>query len=104
MDSAAQPAQSSFEREAASPETLANLDALASLEERVRRAADLVASLRAERDAALADAEAARKAAIPAIEEARKLRAELEGLRSERVQVRKRIEKLLGQMDLLGGA
>jgi len=104
MDSAAQPAQSSFEREAASPETLANLDALASLEERVRRAADLVASLRAERDAALADAEAARKAAIPAIEEARKLRSELEGLRSERVQVRKRIEKLLGQMDLLGGA
>jgi FtsZ-binding cell division protein ZapB len=65
------------------------LDALASLEERITRAVELVATLRAEK----ADAEAQRDAAIQ----------ELDELRSERKQVRTRIEKLLGQMDLLSG-
>jgi len=58
------------------------LDALASLEERITKAVELVTTLRAERDAAV---------------------QELEELRSERKQVRTRIEKLLGQMDLLSG-
>ncbi len=58
------------------------LDALASLEERITKAVELVTTLRAERDAAI---------------------QELEELRSERKQVRTRIEKLLGQMDLLNG-
>jgi FtsZ-binding cell division protein ZapB len=65
------------------------LDALASLEERITRAVELVMTLRAEK----ADAEAQRDAAIQ----------ELDELRSERKQVRTRIEKLLGQMDLLSG-
>ena len=65
------------------------LDALASLEERITRAVELVTTLRAEK----ADAEAQRDAAI----------RELDELRSERKQVRTRIEKLLGQMDLLSG-
>jgi len=65
------------------------LDALASLEERITRAVQLVTTLRAEK----ADAEAQRDAAIQ----------ELDELRSERKQVRTRIEKLLGQMDLLSG-
>jgi FtsZ-binding cell division protein ZapB len=65
------------------------LDALASLEERITRAVDLVVTLRAEK----ADAEAQRDAVIQ----------ELDELRSERKQVRTRIEKLLGQMDLLSG-
>jgi FtsZ-binding cell division protein ZapB len=65
------------------------LDALASLEERITRAVELVTTLRAEK----ADAEAQRDAAIQ----------ELDELRSERKQVRTRIEKLLGQMDLLSG-
>jgi uncharacterized coiled-coil DUF342 family protein len=62
-------------------------DSLEVLEERIHRAVELVSSLRAERDAAVA--------------EAKKLWAEIEGMRSERKQVRVRIEKLLGQMDQL---
>ena len=65
------------------------LDALASLEERITKAVELVITLRAEK----ADLEAQRDAAIQ----------ELDELRSERKQVRTRIEKLLGQMDLLSG-
>jgi len=65
------------------------LDALASLEERITRAVELVITLRAEK----ANLEAQRDAAIQ----------ELDELRSERKQVRTRIEKLLGQMDLLSG-
>ncbi len=76
-------------------------DALASLEDRIRRAVDLVVELRAERDAALAELASSRKAVAPALAEAQKLRQELEALRGERKQVRTRIEKLLGQMELL---
>ena len=65
-------------------------DALASLEERIHRTVDLVSTLRNERDAAVADAQ--------------KLRQELDDLRSQRKQVRVRIEKLLGQMDLIRGS
>ena len=65
-------------------------DALATLEERIHRAVDLVSSLRTERDTAVADA--------------RKLRQEIEDLRAQRKQARVRIEKLLGQMDLLAGS
>ncbi|MCU1338552.1 MAG: hypothetical protein JWO19_4133 [Bryobacterales bacterium] len=65
-------------------------DALATLEERIHRTVELVSTLRNERDAAVADAQ--------------KLRQELEDLRSQRKQVRVRIEKLLGQMDLLRGS
>jgi len=65
-------------------------DALASLEDRIHRTVELVSTLRAERDAAVADAH--------------KLRQELEDLRSQRKQARVRIEKLLGQMDLLAGS
>jgi len=64
-------------------------DALSSLEERIHRTVELVSTLRSERDAAVADA--------------RKLRQELEDLRSQRKQARVRIEKLLGQMDLIAG-
>jgi len=83
-------------------------DPLAHLEERIRRAAELVAQLRREKDAA----ERARQAAVAerdaAVREAGQARAqadqlvrELESLRGERQQVRSRIEKLLGQLDLL---
>ncbi|HEY7336926.1 MAG TPA: hypothetical protein VH639_18685 [Bryobacteraceae bacterium] len=76
-------------------------DALASLEDRIRRAAELVATLRAERDSAIAELESARKTAGAALAESQKLRQEVEVLRGERKQVRTRIEKLLGQMELL---
>ena len=70
------------------------MDPLASLEERITRAADLVANLRAEK----ADLEAQLRSAL---EDRDSYRQELDELRSERKQVRTRIEKLLGQMDLL---
>jgi FtsZ-binding cell division protein ZapB len=84
------------------------IDSLAHLEERVRKTAELVARLRAEKDAALNEKEAAvaeREAAVREAAEAHahaaELSRELETLRGERLQVRTRIEKLLGQMDLL---
>jgi FtsZ-binding cell division protein ZapB len=70
------------------------LDALGSLEERIRGAVELVAALRSqnrELEAQLSSAQADRDA----------VRQELDDLRSERKQVRTRIEKLLGQLDLL---
>jgi FtsZ-binding cell division protein ZapB len=73
------------------------LDSLGHLEERITRAVELVSSLRAEKsglESQLASAIAERDA----------VRLELDELRSERKQVKSRIEKLLGQMDLLSGA
>jgi len=73
------------------------LDSLGHLEERITRAVELVANLRLENSALesqLASAIAERDA----------VRLELDDLRSERKQVRTRIEKLLGQMDLLSNA
>ncbi len=72
------------------------MDSLAQLEERITQTVELVASLRAEKstlESQLSSAIAERDAT----------RQELEDLRSERKQVRSRIEKLLGQMDLLSG-
>jgi len=73
------------------------LDSLASLEERINRAVDLVTTLRAER----ADMESQLNASLA---ERDSMGQELEELRAERKQVRTRIEKLIGQMDLLKGA
>ena len=88
--------------EAAAPQTiLSEDDALATLEERIRKTVDLVNTLRAERDAVVEELEAVRTTSASVKAEADKLRQELDGLRSERKQVRTRIEKLLGQMDVL---
>lgn len=93
-------------------------DSLASLEERITRAVQLVRSLReqnaelqkkleaalGERDSLKAERDAALSAAAHAKQsgaEADKYKAELDQLKQERRQVRTRIEKLLGQMDLL---
>ncbi len=77
------------------------VEPLARLEERIRQAAELVAKLRREKEAAVADREAAVLEAAEARALASKLSREMEALRGERVEVRGRIEKLLGQMDLL---
>ena len=70
-------------------------DSLAGLEERVQKAVVLVQRLRQEKEAALQElAEAKAESAL--------LSDELEGLRSERKQVRARIERLLGHIDQLG--
>ena len=73
------------------------IDALSSLEERITRAVDLVAELRREKADLLEKLEAASASAA----HSQKYLQELEDLRKERKQVRTRIEKLLGQMDLL---
>jgi seryl-tRNA synthetase len=85
-------------------------DALADLEERVLRAVQLVNQLRQEKDAiekeagsAIAEKDAAVSSAAELKAENARMAEELEMLRSERKQVRARIEKLLGQMDLLAG-
>ena len=90
-----------MEAVAPSPLPLPEDDALASLEDRIRRAVEMVATLREERDAALAERDSAKKSVRESVAESQKLREEVEVLRSERKQVRSRIEKLLGQMELL---
>jgi FtsZ-binding cell division protein ZapB len=77
--------------------TQQELDSLGHLEERITRAVELVASLRAEKSTLESQLAAA-------IAERDGVRQELDDLRSERKQVRTRIEKLLGQMDLLSNA
>jgi len=77
--------------------TQQELDSLGHLEERITRAVELVSSLRADKSALESQLAAA-------IAERDSYRQELDDLRSERKQVRTRIEKLLGQMDLLSGA
>jgi FtsZ-binding cell division protein ZapB len=91
------------------PQSESELDSLANLEERIRRAVELVAALKDERDAALSDLAEARVAMAElaslkkAAADAERLRQEVDGLKLERKQVRVRIEKLLGQMDQLSG-
>ncbi len=63
-------------------------DSLAGLEDRVLQTVQLVGRLRHEKEEAL--------------QENQRLTEELEALRSERKQVRGRIEKLLGHIDTLG--
>jgi FtsZ-binding cell division protein ZapB len=73
------------------------MDPLAHLEERITRAVELVSSLRS-------DKSALESQLASAIAERDVIRQELDELRSERKHVRTRIEKLLGQMELLSGA
>jgi uncharacterized coiled-coil DUF342 family protein len=75
---------------------LEDSDTLENLEERILRAVELVGSLRQEKLAA-------EKVATELKAENTRLLEELDALRSERKQVRNRIEKLLGQLDTLAG-
>ena len=83
-------------------------DSLAALEERILRAVEMVSTLREEKQAlqkeledALEAKESARRDADHSRADVTRLNEELASLQSERKQVRTRIEKLLGQMDLL---
>jgi FtsZ-binding cell division protein ZapB len=69
-------------------------DSLGSLEERIQQAIQLVARLRREKEAAVAEAASAKA-------EAARLAGEMKTLQAERKQVRVRVEKLLGQIDQL---
>src|SRR5207253_11038546 len=96
---------------AAATSTQNDQDSLAALEERITKAVDLVSRLRSEKEVlvtqletALAERDAAQRDAAAANTQTQKVIQELEDLRSERKQVRTRIEKLLGQMDLLSAS
>jgi hypothetical protein len=67
-----------------------SIDTLASLEQRITRAVELISNLRAENEQLRQGLAVARQ--------------ELDELRSERKQVKARIEKLLGQMDLVSAS
>ena len=82
------------------PET----DSLASLEEKIVRAVELVTRLRQEKEAAFAERDAALEKAARVQAQLDILSGELQSLRAERKQVRTRIEKLLGQINQLSGA
>lgn len=90
------------------PVSAEDSDSLASLEERITRAVQLVTQLRREKETlekqiatikSEKDAMETQFSELQARNEA--LNEEIGGLRSERKQVRNRIEKLLGQIDLL---
>jgi hypothetical protein len=66
------------------------IDTLASLEQRITRAVELITDLRNENEHLRQGLTAAQR--------------ELDELRSERKQVKARIEKLLGQMDLVSAS
>jgi len=77
------------------------VDTLSQIEERVRRTVELVGTLRQERDAALQSLAEARTANANAEATNRGLSDEIAGLKSERQQVRGRLERLLGHIDQL---
>jgi regulator of replication initiation timing len=77
------------------------LDALASLEARIAKAVSVIGQLRQERDSAREEAELLRLERDELREKLAKMEAERETMQSERKAVRARIEKLLGQMDLI---
>jgi FtsZ-binding cell division protein ZapB len=67
-----------------------SIDTLASLEQRITRAVELISNLRRENEQL--------RQGLTATQQ------ELDDLRSERKQVKARIEKLLGQMDLVSAS
>jgi FtsZ-binding cell division protein ZapB len=81
---------------------------LEDLESRIMLAVETVGRLKEERKelearlrSALEEKEVVSRALALAREEVERLTRELDGVRSERKQVRGRIEKLLGQLDLI---
>jgi chromosome segregation ATPase len=84
-------------------------DALTHLEERIQKTVALVTRLRHEKESALkelAGAQAALAATKSELEESQLAKAQadedLNALRAEKLQVRNRLEKLLGHIDQLG--
>jgi FtsZ-binding cell division protein ZapB len=84
---------------------------LASLEERIQKAVELVGALRKENallndrlKAAEAEKDSSDAALTASRQETARLQGELDSLSVERKQVRSRIEKLLGQMEMFGAS
>jgi uncharacterized coiled-coil DUF342 family protein len=95
-----------------------SVDTLGNLEQRIQRAVELLTALRGEnhklneqlaevtieRDIANEELSGVRGQLSDSEAQASKLSEEVESLREERKQVKTRIEKLLGQMDLLSAS
>ena len=77
------------------------IDTLTHLEDRIQKAVALVNRLRQEKDAALKELAATHAAYTESQASNAHLAEEIEALRTERHQVRTRIEKLLGHIDQL---
>jgi hypothetical protein len=78
-----------------------SMDEFSALEERVRRAVELVKrerQARAEAEERAGSAEATLRAQMPLMEQQQ---SELHALRAERDQVRQRVERLLSELDAL---
>jgi len=86
------------------PAAETEVDSLSHLEERIQKAVALVNRLRQEKDAALKELAATQAAYAESQDVNAKLAGEIEALRTERHQVRTRVEKLLGHIDQLGAA
>ncbi|MEP6715814.1 MAG: cell division protein ZapB [Terriglobia bacterium] len=80
------------------------VDTLAHLEERIQRAVELVQNLRKEKADALKELAETQVAWEESQTANQKLSEELDSLRTERKQVRNRLEKLLGHIDQLDPA
>ncbi len=78
-----------------------DVDSLSSLEERITRAVETLAALKRQNEQLAARVKSAEAERDQAVALSKKAADELAALQSERKQVRTRIEKLLGQMDLL---
>jgi FtsZ-binding cell division protein ZapB len=79
-------------------------DALTHLEDRIQRAVALVHRLRQENEAAAKELGAAQTALEDSRSANARLSEEIESLRAERLQVRGRLEKLIGHIDQLGAS
>ena len=80
------------------------LDSLGFLEERIQQTVALVNRLRHEKESTSKELASVKAALEDANLQNMQLAEELEGMKAERVQVRGRIEKLLGHIDQLGNA
>jgi FtsZ-binding cell division protein ZapB len=79
------------------------VDTLGHLEERIQKAVALVSRLRQEKEGAVKELAATQQAYAESQKANAQLAEEVESLRTERQQVRGRIEKLLTHIDQLGG-
>ena len=85
----------------ATPAPDAQFDALASLEERIAKAVEIMSDLRQEREIIMKDLEAAIAAKEVADRETARLQQQVESLQAEQQTVKTRLQKILGQIDLL---
>jgi FtsZ-binding cell division protein ZapB len=88
----------------ATPVQQTETDTLSHLEDRIQRAVGLVHTLRKENEVALKQLAETQTALEESHRSNAQLAEEVESLRTERQQVRSRLEKLIGHIDQLGAS